>query len=95
MLVFSQRHVSNPLKGSSFQIIIFIGLTASREEKAFPITVYEYISPSLASVGARGFRVPIGNCEVPLAASCKSPGRARNGVKVAELLSFRHKSYWH
>jgi hypothetical protein len=33
-LLCSHRHVSNPMRGSSFQIITFIGLTASREEKA-------------------------------------------------------------
>jgi hypothetical protein len=30
----SQRHISNPLRDSLFQIITLIGLTASREEKA-------------------------------------------------------------
>jgi hypothetical protein len=33
------RHISNPMRGSSFKIITFIGLTSSREEKAFPITM--------------------------------------------------------
>jgi hypothetical protein len=34
--------LSNPMKGSSFQIITFTGLTASREEEAFPITMHTY-----------------------------------------------------
>jgi hypothetical protein len=38
----SQRHISNPTRGSSFQIITFIGLTASREEKVFPINMETY-----------------------------------------------------
>jgi hypothetical protein len=39
MWLCSQRHISDPMRGSSFKIIIFIGLTAFREEKAFPITL--------------------------------------------------------
>jgi hypothetical protein len=35
----SQRHISNLMRGSSFQIITFIGLTATREGKAFPLTM--------------------------------------------------------
>jgi hypothetical protein len=35
----SHRHISTPLKDSLIQNITFIGLTASREEKAFPITM--------------------------------------------------------
>jgi hypothetical protein len=31
----------NPMKGSSFQSITYIGLTASREEKAFPISMLD------------------------------------------------------
>jgi hypothetical protein len=38
----SQRHIANPMRRSSFQIINFIGLTASREEKAFSITMLTY-----------------------------------------------------
>jgi hypothetical protein len=30
----SKKHISNLIRGSLFQIITFIGLTASREEKA-------------------------------------------------------------
>jgi hypothetical protein len=30
------------MRGSLFRIITFIGLTASREEKTFPITMYTY-----------------------------------------------------
>jgi hypothetical protein len=30
---------TNSMRGSSFQIMTFIGLTSSWEEKAFPITV--------------------------------------------------------
>jgi hypothetical protein len=36
--VNSYKSYINPMGGSSFQIITFIGLTASQEEKAFPIT---------------------------------------------------------
>jgi hypothetical protein len=32
MWLCSQRHIANCMRGSSFQIITFIGLTASREE---------------------------------------------------------------
>jgi hypothetical protein len=32
------------MKGSSFQIITFIGLNASQEEKAFAITVQTYVT---------------------------------------------------
>jgi hypothetical protein len=39
MWLCSQRHISEPTSGSSFQIITFIGLIASREENAFPITM--------------------------------------------------------
>jgi hypothetical protein len=31
MRLCSQRHVSNPMRGSSFEIIAFVGLTAFRE----------------------------------------------------------------
>jgi hypothetical protein len=34
--------ISNPMRGSSFQIITFIGLAASQEEEAFPITTQTY-----------------------------------------------------
>jgi hypothetical protein len=33
-LLCSQRHISNSMRGSLFQIITFIVLTASQEEKA-------------------------------------------------------------
>jgi hypothetical protein len=39
MWLCSKRHISNPMRGSSFQIITFIGPTASREERTFPITM--------------------------------------------------------
>jgi hypothetical protein len=47
-MLWSQRHISKPVRGSLFQIITFIGLTTSHEEKAelslqlekeFPITM--------------------------------------------------------
>jgi hypothetical protein len=39
MWLCSQRHISNPMRGSSFQVITFIGLTAFREEQVLPITM--------------------------------------------------------
>jgi hypothetical protein len=42
MWLCSQKHISNPMRGSSFQIITFIGLTASQEEKTFSITIWTY-----------------------------------------------------
>jgi hypothetical protein len=42
MWLCSQRHISNPLRGSLLKIITFIGLSTSWEEKAFPITMYTY-----------------------------------------------------
>jgi hypothetical protein len=42
MLLCPQRHITNPKRGSLFQIITFIELDASLEEKAFPITMYTY-----------------------------------------------------
>jgi hypothetical protein len=36
----SQRHISDPMRGSLFQIITFIGLTASwGKKKEYPITM--------------------------------------------------------
>jgi hypothetical protein len=37
MWLCSQRHISNPMRGVSYKIITYIGLTASLEEKTFPI----------------------------------------------------------
>jgi hypothetical protein len=34
MWLFSQRHISNPIRDYLFQIIVFIELTAFQEEKA-------------------------------------------------------------
>jgi hypothetical protein len=39
MWLCSQRHISNTMRGSSFQTTTFIVLTASWEEKAFHITM--------------------------------------------------------
>jgi hypothetical protein len=36
MWLYSQRHIPNTIRGSSFQIMTFIGLNATWEEKAFP-----------------------------------------------------------
>jgi hypothetical protein len=36
MLLRPQTHIFNPMRGSSFQIITFIGLTASREKNHSP-----------------------------------------------------------
>jgi hypothetical protein len=48
--------------------------------------------PLLVSVEATGVCVPIGNCEVLLAAVYKSSGHAWNDADIIELLSVRHKS---
>jgi hypothetical protein len=42
MWLYSQIQISNPMRGSLFKIITFIGLTTSREEKAFPTTIQTY-----------------------------------------------------
>jgi hypothetical protein len=34
MWLCSQKHISNPMGGSLFQIIIFIGLTASQDDES-------------------------------------------------------------
>jgi hypothetical protein len=82
------------MRGSSFQIITFIGLTASREEKAelplqlekaFPITMYVDMPP-LVSIEATGVCISIGNSEVLLAAIYKSPGHVLNAADIIELL---------
>jgi hypothetical protein len=42
MWLFSQRRISNPMRGSSFKMITYIGLAAFREEKAFPTRMKSY-----------------------------------------------------
>jgi hypothetical protein len=39
-----------PIRGSLFQITTFIGLTVSREEKAFPITIQTYAISSIRTL---------------------------------------------
>jgi hypothetical protein len=70
------------VRDSLFQIITFIVLTASQEEKA-------ELTP-LVSIEATGISIPIGNSEVILAAV--SPGHVWNDTDITELLSFRHTS---
>jgi hypothetical protein len=41
------------MRGSSFQIITFIGLTTFREEKAFPITMYTYAICAVCTLGKK------------------------------------------
>jgi hypothetical protein len=53
MWLCSQRHISNPMRGSSFQIIAFIGLTASREENTFPITTETYTTCAIRTLDER------------------------------------------
>jgi hypothetical protein len=86
------------MRGSLFQIIIFIGLTASRGKKAkLPLWLENaYPQPRIllphVSVEATGVCIPTGNIEVLLAAINKSPGHAWNDAYIIELLRFRHKS---
>jgi hypothetical protein len=94
-------YVSNPMTGSVFQIITFIGLTASRRKRGggeppfqFEGIPHNHVDlPPLASREATEYCIPIGNSEVLLEQSMyKSPGHAWNDADIIELLSFRHKS---
>jgi hypothetical protein len=93
----SQRHISNHIRGSLFQIITFIKLTASREGgtavavRKGSLCNQVDLSP-LISTEATGVCKPTGHSEVLLLAVFKSPGHAWNDADITELLNFRHKS---
>jgi hypothetical protein len=75
MWLCSQRHIANPIRCSLFQIITFIGLTASWKERGrIAVAVRKGIPynhanlPPFVSIEAAGVCIPIGNSEVLLAA---------------------------
>jgi hypothetical protein len=65
------------------------GVTAVAVKKGIP---YNHVDLGLTSVEATRVGLPIGNCEVLLAAVCKSPVHAWNDADITELLSFRQKA---
>jgi hypothetical protein len=86
------------MRGSSFQIITFFGLTASREEKRIAFAVRKGIPhnhvdlPPLVSIEVTWICIQIGNSEVLLAAVYMSSGHPWDDADNIELLSFRNKS---
>jgi exonuclease III len=66
------------------------GGTAVAVRKGIP---HNYVDlHSLVSIEATGVCIPIGNCELLLAAAYKSPGRAWRDADIIEIISFRNKS---
>jgi hypothetical protein len=49
--------------------------------------------PPLVSIEATGMCIPIGNCEVLLAAVYKSPNRTWCDIDITELLRFRNNAF--
>jgi hypothetical protein len=66
------------MRGSLFQIITFIGLTVSQDEKAVRKGIpYNHVNLTpFDSIEAIGVYTPIDNSDVLLAAVYKSPGLA-------------------
>jgi hypothetical protein len=83
------------MRGTLFQIITFIGLAASREEKEELCCSEKGIPhnhadlPPFVSIEATGVCIQIDNSEVLLAAVYKSPGHAWNDTDAIELISFK------
>jgi hypothetical protein len=83
------------MRGSIFQITMFIISTASRVQRAeLPLQLkgiphnHVDLSP-LVSIEATGVCIPIGNSELLLAAVYKSPGSACGDAGIIEFLNFR------
>jgi hypothetical protein len=92
MWLFSQRHISNPMRGSSFQIMTPVGVTVSRNGKIWGTAFrFEETFPVVSTEATRGYR-PTGNSEVLLAAVYTSPGHAWSDANISEFLSLRRKS---
>jgi hypothetical protein len=96
MWLCSQGHISDPMRDSLFQIITFVGLTVSHEEKA-ELSQWERHSPLSCRPASSCFNrthwvcIPNGNSELLCAAVCKSPDHAWNVADIIQLITFRHK----
>jgi hypothetical protein len=87
----SQRHI-NLMRGSLFQIIIFIALTVSWEERrncrCSEKRRSPYLTtdpPPLVSIAATRFCLPTGSSKVLLATVYMSPGHVWNDANLTEL----------
>jgi len=96
---YSQRHISNLMRGSVFQITTFIEQTASWVKRFGTVVAIRKGVPHtnvhlalLVSIEATGVYILIGNNEVFLAAVYKSPSRAWNDADIMKLLPVRRKA---